>query len=208
MVGDEIPTILAVHEEESVDLIVAGRKTRTSLQKLYVGSHTMDLLRRTPPPVLVYKYMVEFEREGRKVTRINDRPFDRPLLATDWSRSCEKALEFLTAFKGVVKKVHVAHVIGVKISKSLDKTELHKLDMESKQRLEMVCSSLKGQGIDAEGHLLAGRTAAQIVNGARDYDATSIVMGTSGKDRWAEFWLGSVSQQVAEVSELPVLLVP
>ena len=35
-----------------------------------------------------------------------------------------------------------------------------------------------------------------------------IIMGTTGKDRFKEFWFGSVSHRVAEELELPVLLVP
>jgi nucleotide-binding universal stress UspA family protein len=130
-------------------------------------------------------------------------------LATDWSPASEKALEYLTAFKNVMKKVDLTHVIGVKIAKGLDKTELHKMEKESKQRLAEGCDFLKSRGIDAEPHLFAGRTALQIVDGAREHDASLIVMGTSGKDCWRGFcWLGSVSYRVAETSELPVLLVP
>ncbi|MCK4620421.1 MAG: universal stress protein, partial [Desulfobacterales bacterium] len=47
-----------------------------------------------------------------------------------------------------------------------------------------------------------------IVRVAREHKASMIVMGTTGKDRFKEFWLGSVSHRVTESSELPVLLVP
>jgi nucleotide-binding universal stress UspA family protein len=58
IVGDVIPKVLAIAEEQKVDIIVAGHKTRTLLQSFYMGSHTMELLQRTSIPVLVYKYMV------------------------------------------------------------------------------------------------------------------------------------------------------
>lgn len=40
------------------------------------------------------------------------------------------------------------------------------------------------------------------------HGATMIVMGRTGKDWFQEYWLGGVSHQVAELSELPVLLIP
>jgi nucleotide-binding universal stress UspA family protein len=35
-----------------------------------------------------------------------------------------------------------------------------------------------------------------------------IVMGRTGKDWFKEYWLGGVSHKVAELSELPVMLIP
>jgi nucleotide-binding universal stress UspA family protein len=53
-----------------------------------------------------------------------------------------------------------------------------------------------------------GRTVEEILKMSRDYGATMIVMGRTGKDWFREYWLGGVSHQVAELSELPVLLIP
>ena len=207
-VGNPVPKLLRIAEEEKVDLIIAGRKKRTVLGKVYVGSHTLELVRRSTIPVLVSKYMVRFEWEGDLITRVNDRIFTAPLLATDWSEPSEKALKLVSSFKGLADKVMVTHVIGVKISKGLDKSELNRIEKESKERLEEYCDRLKKDGINAEPHLFSGRSAHEIVRVAREHKASMIVMGTTGKDRFKEFWLGSVSHRVTEASELPVLLVP
>jgi nucleotide-binding universal stress UspA family protein len=53
-----------------------------------------------------------------------------------------------------------------------------------------------------------GRTVAEIIKMSRDYGATMIVMGRTGKDWFQEYWLGGVAHRVAELSELPVLLIP
>ena len=206
-VGNPIPQLYRIAEEEKVDLIIAGRKKRTALEKVYVGSHTLDLIRRSKVPVLISKYMVRFEWEGELITKVNDHIFTKPLFATDWSKPSETALKLVSSFKGLTDKVMVTHIIGVKISKNLDKSELRRIEMESKERLGNYCDKLKKAGLKAEPHLFSGRSSAEIIRVAREHKATMIVMGTTGKDRLREFWLGSVSHRVAEASELPVLLV-
>ena len=207
-VGNPIPKIMSIAEEEKVDMIVAGRKKRTALDKVHVGSHTLNLVRRSSIPVLISKYMVRFKWEGELITKVNDHIFTKPLFATDWSKPSEKALELVSSFKGLTDKVMVTHIIGVKISKNLDKSELRRIESESKERLADYCDRLKKAGVKAEPHLFSGRSSAEIIRVAREHKATMIVMGTTGKDRIREFWLGSVSHRVAEASELPVLLVP
>jgi nucleotide-binding universal stress UspA family protein len=207
-VGSPIPEIMSIAEEEKVDLIVAGRGKRTDIEEVYLGSHTLGLIRRATIPILVSKYMVRFEREGEVVTQVNDRIFTNPLLATDWSKPSEKAMEVLMALKGVVDKAMVTHIIEVKIAKGHDKSGLDRLEKESKRRLKEYCERLRKAGINAESHLFSGKSAPEIVRVAREHKASMIIMGTTGKDRFKEFWLGSVSHRVAEESELPVLLAP
>jgi len=207
-VGTPIPKIMSIAEEEKVDLIVAGRGKRTEIEEVYLGSHTLGLIRRATIPILVSKYMVRFEREGELATQVNGRIFSNPILATDWSKPSEKAMEVLIALKGSVEKAMVAHIIEVKIAKGHDKSGLERLEKESEKRLNEYCDTLKKNGIKAESHLSSGKSAPEIIRVAREHKASMIIMGTTGKDRFKEFWLGSVSHRVAEESELPVLLVP
>jgi nucleotide-binding universal stress UspA family protein len=207
-VGSPIPEIMSIAEEEKVDLIVAGRGKRTEIEEICLGSHTLGFIRRAAIPILVSKYMVRFEREGELVTQVNGRIFSNPLLATDWSKPSEKAMEVLMALKGLVDKAMVTHIIEVKIAKGHDKSGLDRLEKESKRRLKDYCDRLRKAGINAESHLFSGKSAPEIIRVAREHKASMIIMGTTGKDRFKEFWLGSVSHRVAEGSELPVLLVP
>jgi nucleotide-binding universal stress UspA family protein len=206
--GELNAKILAVAQEEEVDLIVTGKKKRSALEKVYVGTHILDLLRRSPVPVLMGKYMVQFEWEGDILTRINEHIFDRPLLATDWSQPSENALGCLFNLKGLAQEVLVTHIIGAKLSKGIEAAALREMEAESHKRLAAYCQRLETHGLRAEPHLSMGKTAAEIVRLSRSYKATLIVMGRTGKDWLQEYWLGGVSHRVAENSELPVLLVP
>lgn len=207
-VGDPVPSILSIAAREKVDLVVSGKPKQAKAEALFIGSHTLDILRRSTVPVLVHKYMVQFEWNGEVVSRTNARIFEQPLLATDWSTPSEKALTYLLSFKGIAQKAIVAHVIGSKIAKGLHASELARIERESRERLERSCAVLRENGIEAEAHLSAGNEVQEILSIAREFDATMITLGTTGKDRLREFFLGSVSHRVAEISELPTLLIP
>jgi nucleotide-binding universal stress UspA family protein len=207
-VGDPVPSILNTAEKEKVDLIIVGREKKIGHDGHFIGSHTLQVITRSKIPTLVSKYMVQFERDGEVVTQINKDVFKRPILSTDWSEPSERALNLLISLNGLVEKAFVCHTIGVKIAKAIDKSELHRIEKESKERLEKYCERLKSAGISAESHLGAGRTTLEIIRIARDVKASMIIMGTTGKDRLHELWLGSVSHRVSAMSELPTLLVP
>lgn len=207
-VGNPVPSILNTAEKEKVNFIVIGKKKKIGHDGHFIGSNTLQVITRSKIPTLVSKYVVQFERDGEVVTQINKDIFKRPILATDWSEPSERALELLMSFNGLVEKAFVCHTIGVKIAMSIDKTELHRIEKESKERLEKYCERLKSAGISAEPHLGAGRTIMEIIRISRDVKASMIIMGTTGKDRIHELFLGSVSHRVSGMSELPTLLVP
>ena len=63
-------------------------------------------------------------------------------------------------------------------------------------------------GIKAKSILSAGKTVQEIIRLSRSRGASMIAMGRTGNDWFQEYWLGGVSHKIAELSELPVLLVP
>ncbi|MBI9082232.1 MAG: universal stress protein [Desulfobacterales bacterium] len=200
--------LLRVAEEEQVDLIVTGSKKRTSFEKVYVGAHILDILRRSPIPVMMGKYMVTYESDGERLTRVNDRLFERPMLASDWSDPAQRGLDALVALGPLVERALVVHVIGNKLASGRTSEDLAALENESRQRLAASCRRLTEAGLSAGCHLGRGKSAAEIVRLSRAHGASMIVMGRTGKDWFQEYFLGGVSHRVAEHSELPVMLVP
>jgi nucleotide-binding universal stress UspA family protein len=208
-VGNPIPKIVEIAETEKVKLIAAGHKKRTTLEKIYIGSHTLELLRWSKIiPILLNKSPIHVDPGGEWILQQNNHPFCRPLLATDWSEISNKSLHFIASFKDAIDRVNVVHVIGVKISKGVNKAELKRLERESKERLETYGRYLENAGIKAETHLMAGRTEEEILRLSCELKSTMIILGTTGKDRIGEFFLGSVSHRIAEISDRPTLLIP
>jgi len=140
--------------------------------------------------------------------KVNERPFERPLLTLDWSPASEKAVEYLISFKNILKKVVAVHVIGEKEFKSTSAMEIQSLRKENKQKLEEVCLLFEKEGIEAESHLYVGSTFEQIEKAATEREATMIVAGTTGKSPLKEIFLGSVATKLTKHSMLPSLLVP
>lgn len=207
-VGAANAKILEMAEAEKADLIVVGRKQRTALEKVYVGTHILDILRRSEVPVLMSKYMVQYEWQGESLMRTNDDIWKRPMLASDWSEPSRRALDVTLGLKGLEDKIIVSHVIGARRIKNLEPPAIKRLENESAKRLTAYCGLIDDAGIQSESHLGVGRTVEEIIKMSRDYGATMIIMGRTGKDWFREYWLGGVSHQIAELSELPVLLVP
>jgi nucleotide-binding universal stress UspA family protein len=200
--------ILEIAAEEKVDLIVAGPKKRGLAQHIYVGMHILDLLRRSPLPVLWSKHVVEFEAEGQTRTRVNDRFWERPMLATDWSQPSAKARAAVASLKGAARSAIVAHVIDEKLTKGRDAHALQELEAETRRRLESCCRELKDAGIEAEPRLAFGKSVPEVIRLSREHQATMIVLGKTGKDWFQQYFMGGVSHRIAEASELPVMVVP
>jgi nucleotide-binding universal stress UspA family protein len=200
IVGDTVRKILTTVEEEEVDLVVINRQKRTKTEKLYADSKTLEFLRKTTIPVLVHKYKLVLGKEGGML-------FERPLLAMDWSPPAVRALEFLVGLRGIVKELQIIYVISEKDIGGLARRGLLKMEREHRRKLYELCSSLRDKGIEADAHLYIG-DVAQIRNAAREYEATLLATGTTCKSSWQARWLRSVSQELAEQSELPTLLVP
>jgi len=189
LVGSPVPKVLSVANEEKADLIVTGA---------HKDKETIEILRRAPIPVLVHKYGI----------KKSERPFERPIFVTDWSPPCERALEYLISLNNIVSKAIVIHAIPEKSIKGLNRIEIQKMQKENKRRLEEVCDTLSSEGISSEFHLYMGEVTEQIKKAISEHNASMIVAGTTGKGAWRARWLGSVSHELVQESELPILLVP
>jgi nucleotide-binding universal stress UspA family protein len=195
-VGDPVPQILQIAEKEKVDLIVIGRN----------GSYTHDLVTRSRFPILVSKYMVEFRWQDALLTKVNDKPFETPLFAADWSEQSQRVVDFLISLKNVVKKVYVFHDINLK---KHDTEDFSAVEKETKEKLDAICRQLIDAGIESEPHLGAGGVLDEMLRISRERDASMIVIGNTSKDRFMNDMLQrSLSYQVTKQSELPTVLVP
>ncbi|GAB4254207.1 universal stress protein [Deferrisoma sp.] len=202
-IGSPEGKILEIGCREEVDLIVAGRQHEHLGDAVYLGGTTMGILRRSAIPVYVCKHPPEGACEVPGTS-----PFERVLYATDFSPDSERALVFVKALGPVAKAVDVVHVITERDFQKCPPEEVARAEAEAKERMAAICDDLKAAGKEADWHLLAGNTAAEILKAAQDHHSTLIVMGTKGKHGLKEMWVGSASHRVAELSPVPVVLVP
>jgi nucleotide-binding universal stress UspA family protein len=201
VVGNLVQQIITAVKKEEVDLIVMGHHKKTRIERLISGSQISELLRRTSPPILVYKYILD---AGDKIRA----PFENPVLATDWSPASQRAVEYLSGLKNVIKTIRIIHVAGDKQLDGLSSMEVQKFRKENRKKLDTLCEAFEAQGINAEPHFYIGEAADEIEKAARELKASMIVMGATGKGALRERWLGSVPIALAEKSAFPTLIVP
>ena len=201
VVGTLVSEVIKAAKKEEADLIVIGRSHKGIIEHLYSGSDVTELLRRAAIPVLVYKHLSE--------TAISiEKPFDRPLLAVDWSPASLRAAEYLKGLDAAISEVSLVHVASEKDLKGSSAMAVQKLRKETRQKLEGICDEFLAAGIEAKAHVYIGDPDEEIEKAARDCQASMIVLGSSAKSAWIEKYLGSTPQKYAEESIYPTLLIP
>jgi nucleotide-binding universal stress UspA family protein len=189
--GPMVPGILRAAQREAVSLITTSFSRDTS--RPLRSSLTRKLLRASALPVLILK------RGAQESESFEKGLFAHVIFATDWSAASEKAFEYLLNLKEIIRELEIVHVVDKKLSVR---------DMRNlKEKLAQTRKILKEQGIDAESHVYAGKPSEEIMLAAKDYGATCIVMGTTGKSALKDLLSHSCSYHVAEASVVPTLVV-
>jgi nucleotide-binding universal stress UspA family protein len=201
VVGSMVSEVIKAAKKEESDLIGIGRPHKGVLENLYSGSDVTELLRRAATPVLVYKQLSE-------TTISIEKPFERPLLAIDWSPASLRAVEYLKTLKDVMNEIHIIHVVSQKELKGTSAMEIQGIRKKTRNRLEKICDIFEEIGVKADAHVYIGNAEQEIEKAAREHQASMIVLGSSGKTAWLERWLGSTPQSIAEDSIYPTLLIP
>jgi nucleotide-binding universal stress UspA family protein len=201
VVGSLVSEVIKAAQKEESDLIVIGRSHKGLLEQFYSGSDVTELIRRTSLPVLVYK-------PNPENAVVLEKPFERPLLATDWSPASFRAVEFVKDLKSIAEKIHVVHVISEKDLGGSSVMEVQKSRKAIRQKLDEICESLEAAGIEATPHVYVGEPEQEIEKAARECQSTLVVLGSSSKAGWVERWIGSTPQNVAEKSAFPTLIIP
>ena len=200
VVGNLVTKVIEAARKEKPDLIVIGRSHKGFIDQLYTGSDITEIIRQANIPVLIYKPPTD-------KLDLMDTPFERPLLATDWSPASMLALEYLLPLKGVVNKVDVIHVASDK-ELTGSAMEMQKVRKQSRAKLEEMVDRLVANGIEARAHVYVGDPEEEIERAAKDCQASMIVLGSSSKSAWAERWLGSTPRIIAEKSPYATFIVP
>jgi nucleotide-binding universal stress UspA family protein len=201
VVGSLVSEVIKAAQKEETDLIVIGRSHKGVLEHLYSGSDITELLRRVEIPVLVYKQLSE--------TAIAiEKPFEKPLLAIDWSPASLSAVEYLKTLKDVIQELDIIHVVSQKKLKGTSAMGIQAIRKDTRKKLDEICNVFEAEGVKADAHVYIGEPDEEIEKAAREHQATMIVLGSSGKTAWVERWLGSTPQSIAEKSIYPTLLIP
>ncbi len=173
--------------KRNADVIVMGRRGRTGLKKVLMGSVTAKVIGYSPCKVLV-------------VPKDSEIKVDNIMVATDGSKYCEAAeREAIGMSKRCYPKVKKTFAISVAPTDS----DLPRV----RANVERVKEMAKEQGVEIETLAMVGRRYEMILKTAREKNADIIIMGTYGRTGIEKLLMGSVSERVVGLSQCPVLVV-
>ena len=197
---------LAIAEEAAAvkaDLLVMGRRGRTGLKRLLMGSVTKRTIGHAPCNVLV-------------VPRNATLACNTILAATDGSSFSEAAVKEASAMaKACGAKLIIVTAVHVEKSAPLDivSSQMQK-DMIAEREMKAADDHIRAAkeiaekaGVRAEALVYAGNAAEVIVHAARDKKAELIVVGSHGRTGIDRLLLGSVAERVIGTADCATLVV-
>ena len=200
--GDE-PYKLIVEDAARMqaDMIVMGRRGRTGLKRLMMGSVTAKVIGHFHCKVLVVPAAAKPE-------------WKNVLAATDGSSQGNKAvMEAITVAKRCGSCLTIVSSIAADDLVELEDSSLFLKDIAGqviasmeKNIRELKELALK-EGVKAEGFVLSGSPAEAIATTAKENNADLIVVGSHGRTGLDRLLMGSVTERVIVLSSCAVLVV-
>jgi nucleotide-binding universal stress UspA family protein len=203
-VGEPEAEILSGIRKSKADLVVAGRQREKPMEKVYMGGTSMAVVRHSKTPVMICKPRAD--DLGSDDRAFN--PFERVLLATDFSDIAAAAEDFGARLGGAASECHIAHVLNDRDTGGKKGSRFDEISATAKKSLSASAAKLEPTYPKVVSHLCAGKTVEELLRLRTESDATILVMGTTGRHGLKELWLGSASHRCVEHSDVPVLLVP
>ena len=189
--------------KKQVDMVVMGRRGRTGLKRLLMGSVTAKVIGHALCKVLVVPRAARVE-------------FKNILVATDGSKHSDVAVsEAIGIAKRCGSKLTVISVVP---SESISPLDIVRSDMQHKlvaeedrltaeRNINKVKELAEKEGVQADTLIFAGRPYEVIVNTAKEKNADLIVVGSHGRTGLSRLMMGSVTERVIGHADCAVLVV-
>jgi len=134
-------------------------------------------------------------------------PLDVIVVAYDGSTQAKKALQIAKEFRSKFgSKIYVIHVIDV-ATLITDPSACAQVEAELEKRAQKLAEEAKAFLKDAEVRIVRGDPAHEIVEFAKQVNASLIIVGSRGLSTLKRVLLGSVSSRVVHESPISVLVV-
>ncbi len=184
------------------NLVVMGTHGRTGLNRILMGSVAEKVLRHVPRNLLALNKKAPLIRASHA--------FERILVPVDFSEFSKRALEMAVNLLIPSGELHVVHVVASPIHPSFyagGVTQLFQLDPELPKRIhDRITEWLEGQPVESIV-VREGDIYAELEDVRKDLNPQLVVMGTRGLSGLDHLLVGSVTEKMVRISEIPVLSV-
>ncbi len=179
--------IYSVVEGTDVDLIVMGSSGASGLGEVFIGSNTQKVVRNASCPVLVIK-----DDEGN----FNPRNI---VFASDFSEMGGQAAKLFPVFKKLYgSTMHFLNIVTPSTFEATPTTTKRMKEFAEHTKLEAedYTTNIYNYYTEEEG----------ILTFAEESKADMILLGTHGRKGFSRFMMGSIAENVANHSEIPVFV--
>jgi hypothetical protein len=190
-------------EKNQADLIIMGRRGRTGLRRLLMGSVTAKVIGYSPCNVLV-------------VPRLAEIKYKKILVATDGSKySVAAASEAIGIAKRCGADLFIISVVPTETASPFDivHSEMQhemiaqKEFQDGEKNVNDLLVVARQEGVNVKGHIIQGRPYDVIVENSREEGVDLIVMGSHGRTGMERLLMGSVTERVVGNADCSVLVV-
>ena len=177
-----------VAKAHNANLIVMGSKGASGVKEVLIGSNTEKVVRHSEVPVLIIKHnpiLLDFEKG---------------VFASDFSEECIPCyLKAKTTFSKLGANMHLVYV-NAPDGKFKSTIEINEIIANFLKKADGDTSTFKSINIVADYTIEKG-----ILNFANDIGADLIAVATHGRKGLFHFFEGSIAEDVANHSALPVM---
>jgi len=201
-VGFPASEIKKVAQKENAALILVASHGKGFIKKVFLGSTTYDLIRKSKRPVLIEKYD-NIEGEAQVACA---RKFNKVLLPIDFSDCSKVAIDFVRE----MEENNFEEIILLNaIESSSSSEDLEKEKTKAEVKLKELAKKIKNNGsVDrVTVKVTEGAASDNIIKIAQEEKVGLILMPRTGRGNIKELLLGSTSDRVAKESPIPVLLI-
>jgi nucleotide-binding universal stress UspA family protein len=198
-------------EEDYSAIVVGAQKHSFAEDEIVFSDLANDLIHNARKPVLLIRLDEEaIKGSMQHAENISCKVSNHILFPTDFSTNADLAFTYVTEMAAdAAKKITLLHVQDkTRISPYLDSRieEFNEIDTARLQSMKNILMQ-KGNA-SVEIVIKYGSPAVEILNIVKENDVELVVMGTQGRGYVNEFFLGSVSHNIARNSPSSVLLIP
>ncbi len=189
--------------KNGISMIVMGRRGRTGLERLVMGSVTARVIGHAPCSVLVVPHAAHLD-------------FKSIVLATDGSPySAGAASEAIGLAKRNESMLTVVAVVPAEMATPTDidftvnqreliaEKEMH----NAEKNAQAVKEAAQKEGLTVKAYVMSGKPSEAIIQIAGERKADLIVLGSHGRTGVERLLLGSVAERVIVLASCPVLVV-
>jgi nucleotide-binding universal stress UspA family protein len=138
--------------------------------------------------------------------------YDAILVPTDGSDGCEPAIDTaIEMAKQYDAALHTLYVVETaSFTSGLEREAMLETLVEAgHEAVDTVTSQAEVAGVESvEGSVKEGVAHRTIISYGEDHDIDLVVMGTHGRTGLGRYMLGSVTENVVRLADVPVLTVP